>query len=1338
VPKPLRRILPRAGALLLAALPLAAACNQLPPETARPKYPETIERAFVSALLAESNDSTAAAGWLDLVDRAVADPRDPRALEAALVSLDTLVNGAPAYGPAFPVALRTRDLFAEVQRRLTKAWERAGGDNKRVSPESAVVRSLLARGVHHLALYAGDETSALVWAKRRGCVEQATVLGPTHPNASLGLLGPSPIAHDKPLPASLSGVPPFAAAVAPKPAHSDRCLLSLPTYTLEGTRAVVADVQVPRAMRVTFLLESASAAVLDVGGKTVLSRSSDVPGVVQRFGAAELPAGKTRLVLRVAQRRAVDLELDVIGDDGEPLAATAPKPGDSAAGVAKGVHAFGTEGAGYQAKWTFEGHGNAVTDKDRSASLALAGAALAATGDVRRAEHLLELRPKVALAELPALPAIKGFPYGKEALKALAERQKQVDAVAPRGDLAAEIVYARALDDAGDMPESKVLAGQKAALVRMRHYLPRAWETRMLAANVAQRSKQGPAGGVIALKELGLRFAEVGQDDYQLHVAEESDPMLLTGLALVASNAAVNDVAEQAYARLAEKATSAPILAVVDRALHARVGVDAIASMCRGALARDGLECALAYEAAGKVDDALGEIERLRRLRGAPRLAKDYEIVLLIKKGNVTKATEVYDGLPADDRRMLDVIGLFAAAGRAEEAKERFSRDSLLARDAPFAYLSITRLFGLGSDSAARFEFEGKKLVEADRKRQNLDDSATDVLLRVEEYTLEESGLLHFTGYDIRRVSGTTDVAMGGGIFAPFIEGRTSASLLRRRIHKKDDGRVIEPNVARQAQQANSDLSQLETGDYVEHLFEGWALPDADGQLVVDTNDMLPERTSVRDARIVFRRPAGVALKLWSHARLGKAQEQTEGKMLVSTWKLTDAKPRSLETNVPRLERNVGISFGTRTWEQIGQAMRDTLSVGLDDKDPYVKRWLTEALVDGSGKAIDPATLAQKELVQKVITATGKKVKRATGGLSDVAAVFGGDHVPSARFTLESGSGSRAWVVFRALRELGVKADVAVAELQPFSASPDFPPHVGRFQRTLVVAHLDGGDQWIDADVNGPPLPLGRVSPELRGRSAMLGTGSIVPVEGASAEGGDEVDVRLVLDESGDATGTLTLLLRGETAQAISELLEDLAGSERREMLRAQVHAWLPRADVEDVTVSSQEGAWEVGLRATVRISGFGQPLGKDGKTWVLPGVDPVHDGGRGKTLGSKLGATGARDNALTVHDAIQYHLRRRVELPKGASLAVTPAAVDVSLGTLSASRKGKYGEVIEEDFRLSLATTTISAQAYAAFAQKLREVDDGFLASTRVKVPTAKVGGTKGGAKEPAPKKKK
>ncbi|MBF5066180.1 hypothetical protein G6O45_23385, partial [Salmonella enterica subsp. enterica serovar Istanbul] len=75
----------------------------------------------------------------------------------------------------------------------------------------------------------------------------------------------------------------------------------------------------------------------------------------------------------------------------------------------------------------------------------------------------------------------------------------------------------------------------------------------------------------------------------------------------------------------------------------------------------------------------------------------------------------------------------------------------------------------------------------------------------------------------------------------------------------------------------------------------------------------------------------------------------------------------------------------------------------------------------------------------------------------------------------------------------------------------------------LEVAHVTDPakgtteDIWIDGDIPGPPLPAGRISPELRGRSALHSDGRIAPLPATTNTNGenDEIDERLVVDDQG-------------------------------------------------------------------------------------------------------------------------------------------------------------------------------------------------------------------------------
>jgi hypothetical protein len=169
------------------------------------------------------------------------------------------------------------------------------------------------------------------------------------------------------------------------------------------------------------------------------------------------------------------------------------------------------------------------------------------------------------------------------------------------------------------------------------------------------------------------------------------------------------------------------------------------------------------------------------------------------------------------------------------------------------------------------------------------------------------------------------------------------------------------------------------------------------------------------------------------------------------------------------------------------------------------------------------------------------------------------------------------------------------------------------------------------------------------------------------------------------------------------------------------VLAWLPWANVDDVKLASAEGSWQVSLRADVTVGGYAQAQGD--KTWLLPGIDTVHwawPKARVSSLGATFAARADRESALALSTALQYHVRRRVELPAGVAVVRLPGPIDVSTDLLQATRTlavARVGSanVVEEDFSLAVATGTIASADYAPFVTAAHRADDGFLASARL-----------------------
>ncbi|HWL86474.1 MAG TPA: hypothetical protein VNO21_11765, partial [Polyangiaceae bacterium] len=547
---------------------------------------------------------------------------------------------------------------------------------------------------------------------------------------------------------------------------------------------------------------------------------------------------------------------------------------------------------------------------------------------------------------------------------------------------------------------------------------------------------------------------------------------------------------------------------------------------------------------------------------------------------------------------------------------------------------------------------------------------------------------------------------------------------------------------------------------------EGWGLPGETGDIGIDTPDLLPTRTAVANASIEVRLPAGLKVAIWSHPLLGKMTETTEraaGTAAATAtrtlrWSLKDRSARRHEEGTPKMDRSVGVSLSTTTWDGVARALRETLA-SFDEHDPEVGQWAREA-----SKGRPPS----RAMVEAVVEAAGTTVREATQAVLSDFGVGGADggQANTARTILAQHEGSRTWLIVRALRELGVPAQVAIAEEEPYSADPNFPPEFGRFLHPLAVAHVPDGkgafeDVWIDADIPGPPLPAGHISPELRGRMLLEQNGRILPIASAVAPSGeserDEVDLRLTLDEKGDVRGTLNVTLRGRAAQDLAEALVRVVGVERQRALRNVVLAWVPFASVEDVALSSSEGSWQISLRADLTVAGYAQVEGTKARTnasanantkpdtepntrpntrastrantgantgqWVLPGLDPIHivfPRAYVATLGSAYASVGAREDALAIERAIQYHVHRRIELPKGATVLAKPNPFALETGPLDAQRRlsvsGSIQEqVLEDDFTLSIATSTISKGQYGAFVANAHRTDDAFLASTRI-----------------------
>jgi hypothetical protein len=1226
---------------------------------AHPALPHEFAEAFHTDATGDPHQAVAA--YLSAVRdaaQAAGDPWQLAALEASLDALDA--RALPSLGDAAgdaALAYRTPD-GPSIAKGLSAVATEARGP---------FARGLVARGLEALARRRGDAAETEKQRAASGCVREALVVGPTTWAAVTGVDDPDALDRaDAPIAASYPAPGAFRSRAVPMIASGQGCAIGLSQESWRpGVRDVVIDVDVPRAQTVGLVLRAHGAATLRAGGTLVAKRPFELgDDDAARFVTVAATAGALRLVAHVGTAKEDDtIEIDAFGEDGAPLRARAPAVGSTAPSRVSAPSKVGTPAPG---------------DGDQTL---LAAAAALASGSPREAERML---------------------WG------VADRS---DA---RPDLA--LVYARAVESTRDLSPATRAERGRSASERVLEVWPASWEATIAHAVLAGVRRGREEAGIESLRDLdALRAKSQAAPTAVLDAFE----------AITAGSEHLYDRARAALERARVPLAGTTLLADAEEAASNRVGAERVAADCDPARAtdHDTLACLDALRSTGDRDGEVRELARLRALLGAPKRFLALELRDAVGAGDLVTARQAFAAMPPAERTITALAIVTPSAG---DASSRLIQAASGARDAPGAIAPLLR--SAGDDPTGELDATAERLVADDRASPLLPNSATAVLAHTERYEITPDGLLHWLLFDVRRVSGTTDVEENAQAGAPSVWGRAAMRALRRRILKKD-GRILEPDRTPHASQEHADLSQLEQDDAVEAVYEGWSLPGDTGDLGIDTPDLLPERTSVHDATIELRVPRAVRSSLWSHELLGKPNERIEGDTRVVTWHLADHLARRLEDGVPKMDRNVAVSFSTAEWTDVARALRESIAA-LDEHDPEIAAWARDA----AGPEVGKAARTSRDTVTAIVTAAGKALRESDPGtLSDYGGGIASVQAQTARTFLASHGGSRSWLVLRSLRELGIPCDLVVAENDPFSADATFPPHFGRFLHPLVVAHLPAGelrktgdtsDVWIDADVAGPPLPAGRVSPELRGRMALRADGTITPLDafGSEHDDRDEVDVRLALDAKGDARGTFAVVLRGRAAQELSEALFRIVGAERQRALRDVVLAWLPWANVDAVQLASTEGSWQVSLRADVSVSGYAQLEGQ--KTWLLPGMDSLHwawPRARVSSLAATFASRAGRESALAVGSAVQYHVHRRVDLPKGATVARMPGPLDVKAKLVDASRKlavSGGGSVVEDDFILDVATGTIPASEYEAFVGAAHAADDGFLAAVRVAMP--------------------
>lgn len=1117
-------------------------------------------------------------------------------------------------------------------------------------------RSLLARALENLAVFDGDEAEAARWRARSGCVQEATVFAPDTWQRFKAVDQSPKVPGSGALPGTSTSL--LGSNVAPSVTRGLGCELSLNAASATaGTRDLVFDVIATEASPAYIGLWAATPAVLHGGegaNAAILARAhAEGPGKMLHIAHIEVPKGTTRFRLRAATSDSERVEIFLAPDTTN--GATPWKVRAPKAGE------------------TADSNKVKVLERD-----ALLGVAVRSQSSAQATTYVAAAiaagRRELAAQWLPRVPT-------------------------PLRDL----LDARVIEMTPDLASSDRAERTRSAYERVLAARPNAWEAMLGSAQTEARRRGQKEAQLAALAQL---------DRTREKVLHEGGSILALYDALLSSRENLLDREAAAYRRVSDPMRKSALYRATRNATDEGTGAERVTKLCIASPMqnRGSDACYTELLKVGDRDKARSELERLRTLHGKPNdwlmWSVRHELVLR----NEAAARAIFERMPPGER----TLSARYLTAKPEDGPVRIFLERMLATaDDTVAHLPGTLRLA-GDDPLKEFEGLGERM--RDERGTAMPSAPTAILKHLERYDLSEHGVLRITLYDIRRVGGTTDVEQNAQASVVRVDGDDTFRVLRRRILKRD-GRIIEPNPTPNASQAHADLSQLEAGDLVEAIYESFSTPDDTWNIGFDGPDLMPERTAVFEADISLRYPKSVTLNLRSHALLGAAQETVDGAFVTKAFHLKDQSVRRIEFGTPRRDRAVSVTATTRTWQDVGHALSERAS-SLEDSSREVTEWAKAACGSVDKAAPGDNRSEERRKASAAIEAVGKVVHRAMPDwLADYANREGGE---SARLMLGTHEGSRTWLLHRALATCGIKSEIWVAENEPYSGQANFPPRLGRYTHPLLLVTFADGEVWVDTDLQGPPLPLGRISPELRGRSALSLTGAsrVLPSTGDDvASFRDEVDIRLKVDEKGDATGQITLLLRGASAQALADDFVRVVGFEREKALRTVVLGWLPAATVDDVALSSREGSGELAIRAEVRVQAYASV---DKSFLVLPGLDVVHvvyPRPYSGNLSSVLLSQGARESDLAITRTFQYHAHRTLDLPKGLSIQRLPGAFAAKVASLSAKRDvAVAGTVLTEDFTLDLGTGNVAKDDLGKFAAEVRRTDEGFLGTIRLK----------------------
>ena len=837
------------------------------------------------------------------------------------------------------------------------------------------------------------------WRQRAGCARAATVIGPLEWAPITAVAHETPVeGATQPLAASYKGIAPFVDKVAPMTVSADGCEIGLlTTSVLEGLRAVVVDVDVPAAQTIGVALESPSAAVLIVGGKVALTRGYDLGGGrVAEVGHCGRRPGRVRVGRARRQQRR---------------------------GIPRGAPCSSAE--------------------DGPRSLRELPSRATPPPWRRPAPRSSSFAP----IEPPTPSERSSRPLGsRKATRAPPSTfSRRVRGRRTRAPIVA-LLYARAIDEAADLPENRAIERERDALRD---------NAQSLAHRMGSNSRPRPAHRAAARRGRGAHRRRCAKSPKRKRRAHRRSTPMVTAASRRprAAEGKLFDVSESRLCRRSRKRLGhAPQHAPRGRARRRRARprrrrARAVRLPHTGRRSNS-LDCLTPKSRRGDRRGALAEIARLRALRDSPSALRQLELTQYVALGDEAGMLRVYDAMLPAERTRRRARPL--ATRSARQLKSRTACcDLLTAADVPGSLGPLST--SLYDSPAQALEAEGAELVAADRKSRSLSNAATAVLKHTERYVIGDGGpaSLHALrsaprlGHHRRRAGrpGGRRARSKGAMYAASCAGASTSptgvcsSPTRHRTPRRSTP------ISRSSRRATTSSKSSRAGRCPAHR-GSWSstrpisCPSAPACSRRASSSGAPRRSSCRSGRTrsgASRPSASTAAKRSPLSRM------------------KDRPPRRLEEGRAQDGPRRRGELRHLELEAHGSSRSPKPSPSLEDRDPFVSQWARTAAARRRGNADTsrpPSPTITRAIVDRIATAAGKAVKVASGAvLSDSAAsLSGAERRPRPRAPSSSSD--------RAAAPGSPTALCASAGSQPRSSSPSESPSrpIRTFRRTSVAS----------------------------------------------------------------------------------------------------------------------------------------------------------------------------------------------------------------------------------------------------------------------------------------------